>query len=97
MIILIPSTTIKVNSRVETLDLEEIYSVIDVNNKINIRFYNTHTNQIIFTFEGIDGVALYQRIMRQGLLFNIEHAAYIGYELARADYALINDLQYVQE
>ena len=46
---------------------------------------------------GTDGEAIYNTIVREGLVKSLQHAAYVGYELQKAEIALKVGVEYVQD
>ena len=48
-------------------------------------------------FEGTSPTALYATVIEAELISRLDHAAYLGRELARAEYALLNHSEYVQD
>lgn len=48
-------------------------------------------------FEGATPTALYATVIAEGLISRLDHAAYIGRELARAEHALRTGGEYVQD
>jgi tetrahydromethanopterin S-methyltransferase subunit A len=47
--------------------------------------------------EGATTTALYATVIEAGLISRLDHAAYLGRELARAEYALLTGAEYVQD
>ncbi len=54
-------------------------------------------NVIEVVVTGNDGEAIYNTIIRNGLVGSLQHAAYLGYELHKAEIALKLGLRYVQD
>ncbi|MGC8547896.1 MAG: thymidylate synthase [Candidatus Micrarchaeia archaeon] len=50
-----------------------------------------------YVFEGINAEVLYKRVIAEHLISRLEHAAYIGRELYRAELALKSNSEYVQD
>ena len=48
-------------------------------------------------FIGEHAEAIYQEILNHGIISSLEHAAYLGRELTKAEYAIKYHLDYVQE
>jgi dihydropteroate synthase len=67
-----------------------------VDGKIEAGFCK-ETNKISTTITGTDGEAIYNTIIREGLVTSLQHAAYIGYELQKCEIALKKGLKYVQD
>ena len=91
---MIPTQTIQV-TQTDEIHLDNTFILINVNDKIHVEICNSKYQRII-SFEGTDGLALSRRIMNHDYIKSTEHAAYIGYELARAEHALTNHTSYVQ-
>jgi len=74
------------------------YFVIKVNHSENI-IYAEHYNYekiILRTIRGRDARSLYWTILENKWISSMSHAAYLGKELMRAEYALINRETYLQ-
>ncbi len=54
-------------------------------------------NEIILTVYGKRASDLYFTLIKHGCLSRLDHAAYLGKELAKAELALKNNLNYVQD
>ena len=54
-------------------------------------------NKIEVVVNGVDGEEMYNTIIREKLVTKLQHAAYLGYELQKAEVALKLDLEYVQD
>lgn len=50
-----------------------------------------------YKFIGKSAIELYRKIMHEGLVSKLDHAAYLGKELARAEQALKNDKEFFQD
>jgi len=50
-----------------------------------------------FVFKGKNAISLYREILNENLISRMDHAAYLGKELARAEECLKNGLEYVQD
>lgn len=59
--------------------------------------YCTNDDVIRKSIKGRDAEGLYHKIISLGLVSRTEHAAYLGKELCRAELALKNGLNYVQD
>jgi tetrahydromethanopterin S-methyltransferase subunit A len=57
----------------------------------------TSTGKINKVFKGTNAETLYRTILGNGLVKRIDHAAYLGYELSKAETALKNKLKYEQD
>jgi len=63
---------------------------------IKVRFHN-YNKDILFVVEGRYAEEIYNTIIREGLVSKLEHAAYLGSELQKAEIALRNKIRYVQD
>lgn len=57
----------------------------------------TVTGKINRVFKGKNAQVLYRTIIGNNLISQMDHAAYIGYELAKAETALRNNARYEQD
>ncbi|MBW6451996.1 MAG: DUF4346 domain-containing protein [DPANN group archaeon] len=75
------------------------------NKKIQITYYKPiieNNGKIIkgtpqFIISGENGRDLYRDIIDQNLISQKDHAAYLGYEIARVENALKNNTKYIQD
>lgn len=65
-------------------------------NRIILEHYQTDA-RLNLVLEGKDAVSLYSTAIEHGLLGQLDHAAYLGNELARAELSLKHGLKYVQD
>ena len=72
-----------------------IIKVFKNEKKIGIRHY-TYKNEPTIEFHGKKASHLYEKIIKRKLVSKLDHAAYIGKELMKAEYALKNNKRYVQ-
>ncbi len=79
-------------------DPEGYFTVMPFINEgvIKVRFY-TNDNKRKFLFIGKTPQDLYWEIINRGLISRMDHAAYLGKELAKAYIALKNKLHYNQD
>lgn len=63
--------------------------------KVYVRYYKD--NKLKQTFSGISTSQIVQKLVEEGLISRLDHAAYIGKEIEKAIIALENDLDYVQD
>ena len=76
-------------------DLEDTEFRIYLTDKINVIYYKNKRPEIKFT--GKTASAIYKEIISKNLIKNLDHAAYLGRELARAEIALKLGKNYVQD
>ncbi len=63
---------------------------------IRVRFYN-NKHQRLMLIEGKRAIEIYNTICRLDIVSKIEHAAYLGAELQKAEIAMKKHLPYVQD
>lgn len=63
---------------------------------INVEHYS-YENILLRVLEGHSARALYLRIIQDGWVSELSHAAYIGKELAKAELSLQYHIQYIQD
>ena len=61
------------------------------------RFKRTVTGKINKVFKGSTAEMLYRTILGNGLITKLDHAAYLGYELGKAETALKNRANFEQD
>ena len=59
--------------------------------------YKRAGDRVDLTLKGKSAVTLYKAMARHGLVSSVEHAAYFGYELGKAEMALITGKAYLQD
>ena len=62
---------------------------------IKVRFHN-YKHEILLIIEGRTAEEIYNTIIREKLVSKLQHAAYLGSELQKAELALKHDFEYVQ-
>lgn len=72
-----------------------IIKVFRDSNEIGIRHYN-YKDQSTAEFKGKKATHIYNEIIKRRLISKLDHAAYIGKELMKAEHALKNKKRYVQ-
>ena len=72
------------------------YFLIRVTNRIEVGFVTSEHN-ITKMIYGNNAITIYNTIVRKKLLTRLEHAAYLGKELYKAELALRYGKKYVQE
>lgn len=65
------------------------------NSKIIVVHFKKNKPDLIF--EGVTAKQLYSQIIKEGLVTRLEHAAYLGAELEKAEIAMITRKDYVQD
>jgi len=63
---------------------------------IRVRFYNNQHKRMML-IEGSKAIDIYNTICRLGIVSKMEHAAYLGAELQKAEIAMKKHLPYVQD
>ena len=73
------------------------YFLIKIENDEIVVGFCKEGNVVEKVIYGDDGEAIYNTILREGLVTKLQHAAYLGYELQKAEVALKLGLRYVQD
>jgi len=74
------------------------YFVINLKgNEIVVQHHLIDGRKSNFVFKGTDTITLYRRILNENLISKYDHAAYLGKELTRAETALKEGKEYVQD
>lgn len=73
------------------------FTISIMNGKIVARHFQPDGRESGFVFEGKDSGAMVRKILHENLASRMDHAAYLGKELARAERALKSGQGYVQE
>ncbi len=74
------------------------YFIVKVeNNEIVVEFYTKEGMPTEYKFRGTKAQTIYRKIVNANLISLMDHAAYIGHELARAEIALKNGERFVQD
>jgi hypothetical protein len=63
---------------------------------IRVRHYSPK-KELLCEIEGKNAEEIYNTIVREGMVSSLSHAAYIGSELQKAEIAMKNGLDYVQD
>ena len=66
------------------------------NKSITVEHYD-YENKLLHIVEGKDGPSLYLTIIKNGWITGLDHAAYLGRELSRAELSIQHNFQYVQD
>jgi tetrahydromethanopterin S-methyltransferase subunit A len=64
--------------------------------KIYVEFY-ANSGQLQYTIVGMDAPGIYYTIIEKGFVSKLDHAAYLGKELTKAEYFLKYDIPYTQD
>jgi len=75
----------------------EVYFTIGVDRERRSIITCAHAGGKVMCFRGSSARALYKRILRKVDGISPEHAAYLGYELSRAELSLLLDKSYIQD
>jgi len=65
--------------------------------KIIIVEHYSYDNKLLHTIEGKDAPAIYSTIIENGWITELSHAAYLGRELAKAEFTLRTGSNYIQD
>jgi thymidylate synthase len=74
------------------------YFLIEIKDgEIFVQHYLNDGRKTKYCFRGKNAQELYRKILNENLISRIDHAAYLGYELARAEEALKSGKKFVQD
>lgn len=80
------------------MDKEGYFVVIPSSKKkIIVVEHYTNKNKLLHTIEGKDAPSIYSTIIENGWVTQLSHAAYLGRELARAEFNLSHEYKYIQD
>lgn len=65
--------------------------------EIFVQHYLTDGHKSKFEFRGKNVVSIYKKILNENLVFKLDHAAYLGRELTKAEECLKNKKEYIQD
>jgi tetrahydromethanopterin S-methyltransferase subunit A len=65
-------------------------------NKIYVEYYSNN-GKLLHTIEGTDVASIYYTIIEKGFISKLDHAAYLGKELTKAEYYLKYDIPFIQD
>jgi len=65
-------------------------------NEIYVEYY-ANSGELLHTIVGEDAVSIYSMIIEKGFVSRLDHSAYLGKELTRAEYYLKYGIPYVQD
>ncbi|MCH8013087.1 MAG: tetrahydromethanopterin S-methyltransferase subunit A [Candidatus Marinimicrobia bacterium] len=65
-------------------------------NKVYVEYY-ANSGQLLHTIVGTDAPRIYNTIIEKGFISKLDHAAYLGKELIKAEYNLKYDIPYIQD
>lgn len=109
MCFMLPSENItqKVPKHREDFKLDKGFFVIDVDHikkDIQVQYYESSKNnadirsgKLRMIFRGQNGIDLYRAILLHDFIDHMDHAAYLGYELARAENSLKTNRKFIQD
>jgi tetrahydromethanopterin S-methyltransferase subunit A len=94
----IPKTVVTEPSEVVKLDKTGYFVIVLLPDKgvIDVEHY-AYDNTLLHVIEGTSARAIYTAIINGGWVTELSHAAYLGKELAKAEYALQHGGTYVQD
>jgi len=73
------------------------YTIQIQDNKIIVKLLHPETNQDLETYEGTTAKDIFKQLQEKGTSINPSHLLYLGYELAKAETAIKNNQQYIQD
>lgn len=65
-------------------------------NKVYVEYY-ANSGRLLHTIVGTDAPRIYNTIIEKGFISKLDHAAYLGKELIKAEYNLKYDIPYIQD
>ena len=65
-------------------------------NKIYVEYY-ANSGKLLQTIEGTDAASIYYTIIEEGFISKLDHAAYLGKELTKAEYFLKHEIPFIQD
>lgn len=91
----------------ENFALDKSFFVIDVDHdkkSIQVQCYEAARNntgiksgKLRMIFNGKSGIDIYRSILKHDFILLLDHAAYLGYELARAEQSLKSGTRFIQD
>ncbi len=73
------------------------YFVINIEGNALLVEHYSYKNKLIRVVEGRDARSIYLTLIRNGWVSQLDHAAYMGKELARAEWSMEHGLRFVQD
>jgi tetrahydromethanopterin S-methyltransferase subunit A len=73
------------------------YFVIHIEGDVLLVEHYSYREELLRVIEGCDARSIYLTLIRKGWVSRLDHAAYLGRELARAEWSLKNGLPFVQD
>ena len=59
--------------------------------------YYANSGELLQTIEGTEAASIYYTIIEFGFISKLDHAAYLGKELTKAEYFLKYDIPFIQD
>ena len=80
------------------LDKKGFFVIIPqkIDDKIYVEYY-ANSGELLQTIEGTDAASIYYTIIEKGFITKLDHAAYLGKELTKAEYFLKYNIPFVQD
>ena len=73
------------------------YFVVNVTNQSILVEHYSYQEKLLRTIEGYDARSIYLTIVRNGWVSKLDHAAYIGKELSKAELSIRYEFDYLQD
>ncbi len=99
--------TVKVPKHKGNIKLDKGFFVIDVDHDkkdIQVQYFESirtdkkiKSGKLRMVFRGENGRDLYRAILLHDFIVKLDHAAYLGFELARAEHCLKKGMKFVQD
>ena len=93
-----PQLVVTAPSHTATMDKAGYFVIVPVADRkvINVEHYS-YDNTLLRVIEGTEAQAIYHKLISDGWVTELSHAAYLGRELAKAELALQYGFKYIQD
>ena len=93
-----PQLVVTAPSHTVTMDKAGYFVIVPVADRkvINVEHYS-YDNTLLRVIEGTEAQAIYHKLISDGWVTELSHAAYLGRELAKAELALQYGFKYIQD
>ena len=93
-----PQLVVTAPSHTVTMDKAGYFVIVPVADRkvINVEHYS-YENTLLRVIEGTEAQAIYHKLISDGWVTELSHAAYLGRELAKAELALQYGFKYIQD
>jgi tetrahydromethanopterin S-methyltransferase subunit A len=73
------------------------YFVVNIENEVILVEHYSYKEKLLRVIEGVDARSIYLTIVRNGWVSKLDHAAYVGKELTKAELCIKHGLKYLQD